>query len=436
MGPLRTQFNIGLAFLTVFCKHSVMRGGHVLSPLQAAGGDMLLDCTMTNRLLCLALATWIGTCCAQAAQPMRFDPIDAGRIEFERGMQAIETALQDEKNAASANYLKDLQTMVRQMEAKGDEFGIRPAKAEIRRFEQSHTVPSSSDVGTPELIQKARTRYHETLARAEAVATTKRQGLTTRYIKYLTNLKEQFEAASKTGDVARVSHELEPLVSVGGAASAAACAAAVSVKGVVLSKGLRSELRLLYTFDGETGRKVLDHSGWRQDGELTGGARAKNALEGDVCTFADSYDMVETKELRIGSYWTVSVRARFPLADKKEARVLVSSAHGKHHVVVDAAGALGIQPKEFIGCGYNVSSLRGWHDITVASSFQGTLFFVDGKMAGVAKPSGPFSGPVNAIGNSAASGFPWGGTLASVMLWTRGLSGQEIAELCTFHAGR
>jgi hypothetical protein len=392
---------------------------------------------MTTRPLILALAAWsCGTGFAGAAPAQNADPIGAGRLEYNREKQAIETALQDSRKAASANYLKDLQTLVRQMEAKGDEFGMRPAKAEIQRFEQSHTVPGSSDVGTPELIRKARARYHETLARTEAAATARQQALTARYIKYLTTLKEQFEAASKTGEVARVAKELEPVLSGGDGAAAAASAEIASVKGVALSRGLRHQLRLLYTFEDESGRQVRDHSGCRQNGDLTGGARGKNALEGGTCTFDESYDMLETKEIRIGPTWTVSVRARFPLAARKEPRVLVSSAHGKHHVMVDATGMLGIQPKDFAACGYNVNALSGWHDIAVVSSMQGTTFFVDGKMAGVAKTGGPFSGPVNAIGNSAASGFPWSGTLASVMVWTRCLSSQEIAELCKLHAGR
>ena len=392
----------------------------------------------TTRMLLIALIAWsLCTGMAGVAQTAGMAPFGTGKAAYEREKQTIETALKDAGKAASAGYLKDLQLVLQHMEKTGDDFGIRPAKAEIKRFEQSGTVPKTSDVGTPELIQKARVRYFEALSRADAEAAAKQQALTTRYVKYLTSLKEQSQAASKPAEAAQAAAELERILSGAGAGAPAGAAAGVppKVKGVALPKELCQQLRLLYTFEGGAGQQVMDESGWRQHGNLTGAAKGKDAREGGICTFSDSYDMLDTKEIRISTYWTVSVRARFPLESKKDLRVLVSSAHGKHHVGVDATGMLGMHPKDFAGCGYNVNSLSGWHDITVVSSWRGNFFFVDGKMVGEAKTGGPFSEPVKAIGNSAAGGSPWCGTVASVMLWTRCLSSEEVAELCKLRSG-
>ncbi len=364
------------------------------------------------------------------------DPLEAAKGGYKREKLAIATNLQASARAAATAYSNDLQTILRQMEKAGDDFGIRPAKAEVLRFTKTQTVPKAADVGTPELIAKAQARYHGAVDRAASEAAAKDEALAAKYIKHYTTLQTKLEAAAKPDEAAKVADELERLAS-GHTKAAAEVTTAMTTGRASLPKEYLSQLRLLYDFEGGTARQVVDLSGQRQNGELTGATKGKDPKEGATCTFTGTSDILETKEIKLGAAWTLSVKALFPLEAKKEARVLISSAHAKHHMAVDARGILGLQSGEFSGCGYNVNSLSGWHVLTIASSsWNGTFFFVDGKLAGGAKTGGTWSPPVNAIGNSAAGGCPWSGTIASAMMWTRCLSAQEIAGLCNLPAGK
>lgn len=386
------------------------------------------------------LAMWaLGLCLTGLlpAHAQSLSQLDTGRMAYRQESEKIETQLQTGRKTASETYLKELKIMLQRMEAAGDDFGVRPTTAEIKRFEQSGTIPEKSDVGTPEAIQKARIRYHETLARLDSDVATQRDTLVAKYAKYLSSLKTQLETAGKTADAGRVAKELDRIKEVGGdVAQQAAAGTSVSLKGNKLPKELCSGLRLLYDFEAEPGQKVQDRSGWKQKTDLTGGTASRDPGEGANCSFSGSYDVLEPKAVTLGSSWSVFARVQFPLANRREARVLVSSAHGKHHLLVNAAGELGIQPAAFVGCGYNVNALKGWHDIAISSGWNGTFLFVDGKHVGTSKLSAPFPAPVAAIGNSAAGGSPWGGAVASLLLWTRGLTSAEIAELHTLVAGK
>lgn len=392
-------------------------------PKRGMGGSFLLFALAA--LVCLQVR-------ASAA------PLSAGRAAYRQEKQAIESAVKDAAKAARAAYLKDLQALLRTMEQAGDDFGIRPTQAEIKRYEQSGSIPKSAEVGMPALILKARARYFDALSRAESDAAAKQQALTARYVRYLTSLKEPPQAAANPGEAAEAAAELEQVLAGGGAGESGGpvLSGPLKLKGAVLPKEFTRQLRLLYSFEGGSGRQVTDESGWRQHGNLTGAAKGKDPSEGGTCTFSESYDMLDTKEIRLGSYWTISVRALFPIASKKELRVLVSCAHGKHHLAVDPTGALGMHPKDFAGSGYGVGALSGWHTVTVVSSWNGNFFFVDGALVGEAKSVGTFAEPIKAIGNSAAGGSPWSGTLAWVMVWTRCLSTAEVAELSRLRAGK
>jgi len=87
---------------------------------------------MTTPLrICLRAVCIYGLTVAGIAHAQGAEKLDTGRAAYKREKQTIEIALLDSGKAASAAYLKDLQTLVRQMEQAGDDFGVRPAKAEI-----------------------------------------------------------------------------------------------------------------------------------------------------------------------------------------------------------------------------------------------------------------------------------------------------------------
>ncbi|MDP6849000.1 MAG: hypothetical protein QGI24_09450, partial [Kiritimatiellia bacterium] len=73
------------------------------------------------------------------------------RSVYDEQKRMFDKPLEEKRAEASERYLADLQSLVRYMEQKGDDFGVRPVNKEIVRFKAEKTVPEESAAGTPEL---------------------------------------------------------------------------------------------------------------------------------------------------------------------------------------------------------------------------------------------------------------------------------------------
>ena len=343
------------------------------------------------------------------------------RSIYDRQKAVYDKEFDDKQSKASDAYIADLDSLLRYMTREGDDFGLRPVKAEIARFKIEQSVPEDSPPGTPALLAKARARYYEAIEKAEAHRSEQVQALTD---KYVVSLKAQREvhlrnsanatAAGFADEIARVSSDVEDAESL--------AKAEIRLPGRLLDG-----LTLAYTFDDVSGRRVPDLSGNRGHGRIMGAETRKDPNEGGVCEFIDGYDFIELEGEARGQVSTISVRARFPLPKSARERVLVCGGFGKNHIVVDSRGVLGMGVGGFVPSTFNVGTLKGWHDLTVVSGRNRSIFCIDGKP--VAAVDVACHEPVKVVGNSEAGGRPWGGAISSVMVWSRPFSTAEVEAL-------
>ncbi len=343
------------------------------------------------------------------------------RSVYRAEKRKIERVHEQAQSEAGARYVRDLNLVIRHMEKSGDEFGVRPAQAEIARFEREKTVPTKPELGTPELITKARDRYHEAMAPAEKAKQGKMSALTSKYVDRLIALKEQFQTQSKAREAAAVQDEIDSASSVAKGGSHPASSRKGNDAQLLLPRTYARNLALVYKPAQANAGRVTDLSGHARHGRLIG---AKPDGDGG-CAFAKFGDVLENDALRMGGYWTIVVDTRFPLGAGGKQRVLASGGFRQEHVMVDQSGSLGTCPDQFAGCGYNVSRLKGWHRIAAVGRWNKTVFYVDGKPVGTAE--GICRDDLKAIGNSTGSGSPWSSSIKSVLVWTRALTDGEIA---------
>lgn len=358
------------------------------------------------------------TMCAGLASAAEFD---GARRVFEREWREIDTKYDGGCKVAVERYLKDLRNVLRYMERQGDEFGVRPTKAEIARFEHERTVPKESPPGTPKLIVEARTRYQDVVAPMDKLREEKRGALVDKYVSHLSRLEARLETESRKADARAVRAEIERATAKLGGDTAGG----VGGHTLVLPKMYVRGLSLIYLMSFTQGKRIPDQSGRRRHGQLIG-TRPLGGKSGAL-GFSEYQDVIEVEPIRLSSFWTLVVEASFPLAGKGKQRVLASGGYRQDHVVVDRNGVLGVGSGSFVGSGYNVGKLKGWHRLVAVAKGTRTEFHVDGKLVGRAE--GSCRDPLTAIGNSAASGYPWGGGLRAVMLWSRALSREEIIGL-------
>jgi hypothetical protein len=350
------------------------------------------------------------------------DPLTKLRAAFDQKAALIEKDFSAASDRAAAGYARDLQAVIEHMQKTGDEFGVRPAQDELKRFARERTVPAESPPGTPELIVKARGRYAEALAPAEAARTSSLESLKRAYAAQLEQLRKRYEDASAAAEAGRVAQEIARI-----GATAAEPPGAVPASGPPLNlpAGLLGGLRAAYALNG-TGSAVKDLGGKGAQATLSGTSPAEGP-GGGAREFAGEIDAINVKELRAGAEWTIVVRARFPLLRDGRRRVLASGGYDRHHVLVDERGVIGVHRDAFVGSGYDVSPLRGWHEIAAVATMGRTYFFVDAKPVGFAKAV--CEDPVKSFGNSATGGHPWGGALSAVMVWGRALTDAQLAAL-------
>lgn len=343
------------------------------------------------------------------------------RSVYDGQKRTFDKAVDEKRAEASTRYVADLESLVRYMEKKGDDFGVRPVKTEIVRFEADQTVPKESAVGTPELLKTARARYYEILDKAEAEKNDQLEKLTEKYVASLKAQRGRLIANSSTAEAALFAKEIARVSSDGGDS-------ANSVKADIrLPQRLAGDLRLAYTFEGISNRRVPDLSGWRRHGVMMGVKTRTDPAEGIVCEFKGEYDAIDPERVGEDAAVTISARVHFPLAQSKRERVLASGGFGKDHIVVDVRGVLGTGAGGFTPSDFNVGSLKGWHDLTVVSGRTRSAFYVDGKAVGVVDAA--CREPLKVIGNSEAGGRPWCGAVSSLMAWSRAFSTAEVEIL-------
>ncbi|MDP6523538.1 MAG: hypothetical protein QGH15_04885 [Kiritimatiellia bacterium] len=343
------------------------------------------------------------------------------RSVYDEQKRMFDKPLEEKRAEASERYLADLQSLVRYMEQKGDDFGVRPVNKEIVRFKAEKTVPEESAAGTPELLKKARARYYEIVDKAKADRNGQLKTLTQKYVSRLKAQRSRLLSNSSPAEATLFAEEIARVSSEGGDSISSA------KSEIRLPQNLSRDLRLAYTFEGISGRRVRDLSGWRRHGAMMGVKTRTDPAEGVVCEFKGQYDAIEPEQVGEDAAITISARVQFPLAQSEQARVLASGGFGKDHVVVDERGILGTGAGGFTPSKFSVGNLKGWHDLTFVCGRTRTAFYVDGKAVGVVEAA--CREPLKVVGNSGAGGRPWCGSVSSLMAWSRSLSSAEVEAL-------
>ncbi len=358
----------------------------------------------------LALFVLVTSVCAQ-------DFLTGPRNTFEVHKRAMGKAFREKQAAAGDQYIQTLEALITRMENAGDEFGVRPAQAEIKRFRSDRSVPQAPPVGTPEMIGKVQERYHAIVAAAKSEEEAQVKTLSERYVKALRGVEQKLKAKGRVQDAAAAAEEIRRVS--GGSDEAL-------TQSLSLPKKYAGNLMCVYTFEEKSGRRIRDLTG-RRHGDLQGAKPVKHPEEGAAYAFSADNDMMEVEHLNLAGSWTLLVRARFPLKPSKDPRVLLSHGYKLHQVVVDVVGELGVESGGFASSGFSVNELKGWHEVAVVASFNRTLFYIDGKPAGAAHAI--CAKPMKVFGNSAAGGRPWKGEIASILLWRGSMSTAEIHDL-------
>jgi hypothetical protein len=366
---------------------------------------------------CLAVALLLVTLCVSAATTN--DPLAALQSAHAQKTNAVEATYQQVKQQADAGYVKDLQAIYQHMNAKQDEFGLRPMQAEGKRYQQERTVPRESPEGTPELLVKARARYYALLDPAEAARSNQLRQLAARY-------QQQLQAAGTPA----ATNELARLAAEGGGATTGTVPARSAPLRV--PESLLRGLRLAYSLAGEDPSRLEDLSGRGRHGALSGAMKLETSRAGVVREFARESDQIGVPPQKLGKQWTLAVLAQFPLERPGQPRVLMSGGFRQHHVLVDERGRLGVQAGDFVSSGYDVSGLKGWHELVAVADGQSTYFFVDGRAVGHARAA--CGEAISTLGNGGTGGQPWGGLLSALLLWGHPLTTTDITVLTQRHA--
>jgi len=339
---------------------------------------------------------------------------------FEQELRKIETRCRaDEKNVAN-DYSQYLQSVIAHMQRRGDDFGLRPAKAELKRFQAEGTVPAESGLGTPELIDKGRTAYRDGILRARTRQQQSMKTLAERYEQKLRTLEGTAGRETVEKEIGRISQWLH----ADGQGNDPGDGGGDTEQGADL-EGLPGRLVAAYVF--ESREKAIQNLAGR--GQATA-SRLKwlKRKGGYTIRFEEDMSMLKVPRHRLGGRWTLVAGLSFPAATSDKMRVLASHGFRKHHVVIDEVGELGVYDGSFAGCGYNVKGMRGWHQLGVVVAARRTVFVIDGKIVGTALAA--CSEPVTVIGNQSTGRVPWNGGLADLYLWPRALSADELKEAC------
>lgn len=341
------------------------------------------------------------------------------RTVFEEESRKIEAGYVADEKKAGEDYVRYLQSVITHMEKKEDDFGLRPAKAELARFKAEKTIPEKAELGTPELIDKGQRYYRDALERARARRNEAMNTLAARYTQRLQTLGNSGEGGAVADEIRRVARWLDGDTGFPDGADGAVEAGG-SLPGMPGG--------LLAAFVPDARQSEVPNRVRRGAPAVVQRAQWTSLGDGVCLRFDHEMAMLKVPELRLRAGWTLAANVSFRRVRDEQPRVLVSHGFRRHHVMVDEVGELGVYDGDFQGSGYNVTDLRGWHCLGVVVSGGRTMFYVDGKAVGVARAA--CTRPVNVIGNRATGRQQWGGSVSSVYLWPRALSLKEMAEAC------
>jgi hypothetical protein len=139
---------------------------------------------------------------------------------------------------------------------------------------------------------------------------------------------------------------------------------------------------------------------------------------GEVLSFTD---------IPLTTDWTIELALKFPLPSTPDGWRTVIAHYGGtyHHIIVHQNGDLGVYNNGFYDSGYNVNSLSGWHHIALVGAAGSTVFYVDGTNVGSVATQ--INQPVSAIGNYAAGGGQFAGSVDEVRISNIALTQGQIA---------
>lgn len=180
----------------------------------------------------------------------------------------------------------------------------------------------------------------------------------------------------------------------------------------------------LYQFDEGRGTIAGDeteaHPAWLSpSAPLWTGGQDGPALDFRV---ADS-QLTVAPAIPVGPAWTVQAWAHFPVTQNATFWNYLVAGFYEVHVLTykNELGTFTVLDG-WVGSGFDVDSLEGWHLVTVVAN-EGTEFFIDGTSVGAVTPQ--VSSPIERLGGG--SGCSWGGTIDSVRILDVARTAPEIA---------
>jgi len=131
--------------------------------------------------------------------------------------------------------------------------------------------------------------------------------------------------------------------------------------------------------------------------------------------------------------YTISCYIKFPLPNLGITwSTAVSNDGGSYHqLLFSSGGDLGLYDLGFYPCGYNASSLTGWHMVTTTSNKTTgeTKFYIDGVQVGSTVAHVLSSGNISSLGNYRSTGNQQIGDLSDVLILNKALSDSEVSNL-------
>lgn len=214
---------------------------------------------------------------------------------FNREWSKLDTAYEKARLAAAEQYSKDLQNLLQHMQSKGDEFGARPTQLEIERFAREKNIPDTSEVGTPELIITARSRYRAAVEPMDTKLEKLRTNLIDQYVSQLEILKTRDKPKLDANELQAVQAEIDRVSTrLKGEENVEQCERLAVMPGT-----LAKDLALVYLMGSAQKKQVPDQSGNRRNGQLLGTRKSK--LDAGAIEFLEYQDALELKPLLLGS---------------------------------------------------------------------------------------------------------------------------------------
>lgn len=133
------------------------------------------------------------------------------------------------------------------------------------------------------------------------------------------------------------------------------------------------------------------------DGDTCVG-KSEFSFKGNSLHAANLGDVLVVPQISLPSNYNIEAWVKFPLpSNTNDYHTLCRYGSNRHHVVISNDNYLGLYNYGFYSCGYNTSSLVGWHHISAVGTGSETIFYIDGEIAGTS--SNKLDAAVREIGN-------------------------------------